>query len=152
MVLVHGSQAWAYTWRYQIEPLAAAGYRTIALDLPGSGYSDISIAADYSISALSRLLGDLLDTLKIQKAAFVASSAGGLPVLDFASRYPERVAALVLASTCGVPHNLPTLWRLIKVPMVGELMGLFINNGVVKSNLREAFDDKTAVTNEIVSA
>lgn len=152
VVLVHGSEAWSYAWRYQIEPLAAAGFRTIALDLPGSGYSDISVAGDYSISALSCLLGDLLDALKIQKAAFVASSAGGLPVLDFAIRSPERVSALVLASACGVPHNLPTPWRLMKVPMVGELMGLFINKSAVKANLREAFYDKTAVTSEMVSA
>ena len=152
IVLVHGGQAWAYAWRYQIEPLAAAGYRVIAPDLPGSGYSDVSSSADYSISALSRSLGDLLDKLKIQQAVFAASSEGGLPVLDLAIRCPERVAMLVLASSCGVPHDLPVLWRLIKWPFLGELMGLFVNETLVRSKLREAFQDKSCVTDELVSA
>lgn len=152
VVLVHGGQAWSYAWRNQIEPLAAAGYRVIAPDLPGSGYSDVSNAADYSISALSCFLGDLLDELKIQQAVFAASSEGGLPVLDLAIRCPDRVAALVLASTCGVPHDLPVLWRLIKWPFVGELMGLLVNETLVRSNLREAFSDKDFVTDEMVTA
>ena len=152
VVLVHGGQAWAYTWRYQIEPLAVAGYRVIAPDLPGSGYSDLSSTADYSISALSSFLGNLLDELKVQKAAFAASSAGGLPVLDFSIRFPERVAALILVSACGVPHDLPVLWKLVRWPIAGELMGLFLNEGMVESNLKEAFYDTDAVTNEMVSA
>lgn len=152
VVLIHGSQAWAYAWRYQIEPLAAADYRVIVPDLPGSGYSDLSHTADYSIAALSRFLGDLLDELKIGQAVFVASSAGGLPVLDFAIRFPERVAGLVLSSTCGVPHHLPVLWRLIRWPLVGELMGFFLNESIVRSNLQEAFYDRRLITDEIVSA
>lgn len=152
VVLIHGSQAWSYTWRYQIEALAAAGYRVIAADLPGSGYSDICSPAGYSISAQSRFLRDFLDVLRIQQATFVASSAGGLPVLDLAICYPERVTALVLASTCGVPHDLPVLWRLIKWPMIGELMGCFTNKNIVKSNLQEAFYDKSVVTNDMVLA
>nr|HID14197.1 hypothetical protein [Anaerolineae bacterium] len=38
VVLVHGGQGWAYTWRHQLEPLSGAGYRAIAPDLP---YSDL---------------------------------------------------------------------------------------------------------------
>lgn len=150
-VLIHGSQAWAYAWRYQIKPLAAAGYRVVVPDLPGSGYSDLSNTADYSIAALSYFLGDLLDELKIGQAVFVASSAGGLPVLDFAIRCPERVSGLVLSSTCGVPHNLPVLWRLIRWPLVGEVMGFFLNEGIVRGNLREAFYNQRLITDEVVS-
>lgn len=152
VVLIHGSQAWAYAWRHQIEPLAKAGYRAVALDMPGNGYSDISDTANYSISALSCFLGDLLDKLKVERAVFAASSAGGLPVLDFAIRCPERVAGLVLSSTCGVPHDLPALWKLIKWPLIGELMGFFLNKGIVRSNLQEAFYDQRLITDEMVSA
>lgn len=67
VVLIHGGRAWAYAWRYQIEELAEIGYQVIAPDLPGSGYSDVSRATDYSISALSGFLGDLLDEIKISR-------------------------------------------------------------------------------------
>lgn len=152
VVLIHGSQAWAYAWRHQIKPLAKVGYRAIALDMPGSGFSDLSSAAHYSISALSCFLDDLLAELKIPKAVFVASSAGGLPVLDLAIHYPERVAGLVLSSTCGVPHDLPVLWKLRRWPLIGELMGLFLNESIVRSNLQEAFYDQSIITDEMVSA
>lgn len=159
VVLVHGGQAWSYTWRHQIEPLAGVGYRVIAPDLPGSGYSDPSAGSgqalagrEVSIAGLSAFLGDLLDTLEIEQAAFVASSAGGLPVLDFAIRHPGRVTALALASTCGVPHTEPLLWRLVRWPLVGEAMRLFLTPGLVRSNLRDMVYDETLITDEVVSA
>ena len=152
IVLVHGGQAWAYTWRYQIEPLVTADYRAIAPDLPGSGYSDLPCDYDYSIEGLSRFLGDLLDGLEIERAAFVANSAGGLPVLDLAIRRPERVTALVLTSTCGVPHKEPILWRLLRWPLLGEAMGLFVTAGMVRSNLRQAVYDDGLITDDVLSA
>lgn len=152
IVLIHGSQSWAYSWRYQIDLLAKAGHRVIVPDLPGSGYSDLADGAEYSISALSCFIGDMLDELKIGKAVFAASSAGGLPVLDLAIRCPDRVAGLVLSSSCGVHHDLPTVWKLMSWPLVGELMGCFLNEGVVRSNLQEAFYSQGVVTNEMVTA
>ena len=152
VVLVHGGQAWAYTWRHQLRPLAGAGYRVIAPDLPGSGYPALPAEYDYSIEGMSGFLGALLDTLEIGQAAFIANSAGGLPVLDFAIRHPERVTAPVLASACGVPHAEPLLWRLARWPLIGELMGLFVTSGMVRSNLRQAVHDDGLITDDVVSA
>ncbi len=151
VVLVHGSQAWAYAWRYQLEPLAVAGYHAIAIDLPGSGYSALD-GNDYSVEGLSNFLGGLLDCLQIDRAAFIASSAGGLPVLDLAIRHPERVAALVLASSCGVPHREPLLWRLVRWPVLGEAMGFFVTPAIVRHSLREAVYDGKLVTDDHVAA
>ena len=152
VVLVHGSQAWGYTWRHQLPVLSGAGYRALAPDLPGSGYSDLSLAADLSVAGLSAFLERLLDNLEIQEAVFVASSAGGLPVLDLAIRHPERVLALVLASTCGVSHREPPLWRLSRWPLVGEAMGLFVGRPVVRRTLREMVYDPDLVTGDVVDA
>lgn len=151
VVLVHGGQAWAFTWRHQLEPLAAAGYRAIAPDLPGSGYSDLPRDYDYSIEGLSRFLSSLLDALQIGRAAFIASSAGGPPVLDFAIRHPKRVAALILDSTCGVPHSEPFLWRLVRLPLVGEATKFLLTPGLVRDNLRQMVHDKTLITDDIVT-
>ena len=40
MLLCHGFPESWYSWRNQIEPLAAAGFRVVAIDLPGYGRSD----------------------------------------------------------------------------------------------------------------
>ena len=40
VLLVHGWGASIYMWRDWFAPLAASGYRVVALDLPGHGLSD----------------------------------------------------------------------------------------------------------------
>jgi pimeloyl-ACP methyl ester carboxylesterase len=46
----------------------------------------------------------LLDDAGVHEATFVASSLGGWIAADFASRYPERVKALVLVAPAGLRH------------------------------------------------
>ncbi len=152
VLFVHGSQAWSYAWRYQIEAFAATGYQAVAVDLPGNGYSAAPTYYDYSVSGNAQLIGALLDAIHAPQAFLVASSAGGLPVLDFAIRNPERVRGLILASTCGVGHRLPFLWNLVRYPLVGELARLFLNEGLVRQNLSEAFANPQKLSPEDVTA
>lgn len=152
VLFVHGSQAWSYAWRYQVKPFAEAMYQVVAPDLPGNGYSAAPSHYDYSVAGSSRMIGQVLDGLHAQQAILVASSAGGLPVLDFTIRNPERVRALILSSTCGVPHSLPGLWNLIRLPLVGEAARLFLSPPMIRKNLVEAFADPQKVTREDVEA
>lgn len=151
VVMVHGSQAWAYAWRYQIPLLSRHGYRAISLDLPGSGYSD-PMPGNIGIEELSGFLAATLDRLQVDQAFFVASSAGGLPVLDLAIRRPERINGLILSSACGVPHRLPWLWRAVRVPLAGEALRFFLTPGVIRANLHQAFYCKELVHDEMVAA
>lgn len=152
VLFVHGSQAWSYAWRYQIKPFAEAMYRVVALDLPGNGYSAAPSYHGYSVVGNSRLIGQVLDGLQAQQVILVASSAGGLPVLDFTIRHPERVCALILSSACGMPHSLPGLWNLIRLTLVGEASRLFLSPSLIRKNLVEAFADPRKVTREDVEA
>lgn len=152
VLFVHGSQAWSYAWRYQIEAFANAGYQALAIDLPGNGYSTAPAHYDYSVIGNSQLIGAVLDAIHAPKAFVVTSSAGGLPVLDFAIRNQGRISGLILASTCGVPHRLPFLWNLVRYPMVGELARLFLSEGMVRKNLMEAFSDPRKLSSEDVAA
>ncbi len=152
VVLVHGSQAWSYAWRFQIPELAQAGYQAIAVDMPGNGFSSAIAGFDYSIQGMSSFLSAVLDHFNLPTAVFMASSAGGLPVLDLAIRQPERVERLVLVSTCGIPHRLPLFWRLARVPLLGELMGCFLSERVVRQNLNDAVFDPSCMTDQDVKA
>lgn len=149
VVLVHGSQAWAYTWRHQIGPLVAAGRRAAAPDLPGCGCSALEVR-DPSVAGLSDSLGELLDALGVERASFVASSGGALPVLDLAIRHPERVRSLVLSCPCAVPHRLPRLWRQVTRPVVGEAVGLLLSRRLVRSTLHDVVHDRALVTDQVV--
>src|SRR5215212_6297719 len=40
ILLIHGTAAWSALWRETMTPLAAAGYRCIAIDIPPFGFSE----------------------------------------------------------------------------------------------------------------
>jgi len=70
------------------------GFRLIA---PSRfGYLESPLPEDSSLEAQADAFACLLDALDIDRVTVVAVSAGGLPGLTFARRYPERTAALVM--------------------------------------------------------
>jgi pimeloyl-ACP methyl ester carboxylesterase len=102
VLLVHGWGVTAYLWRHNVLPLAAAGHRVIAMDLPGCGLSDVPTAAGgFTLEKLSAGIGAVLDALGIQRAAIVGQSMGGKIVTQFAIDHPERVRTLVLFGPVG---------------------------------------------------
>ena len=77
-------------------PLFAARYRVLAYDHRGHGRTS---AAPQPFSGYELLTGDLvalLDALGIARARFCGFSDGGITLLYFARRYPERVRSLML--------------------------------------------------------
>lgn len=81
-------------WREHLEPLAAAGYRVIALDLPGFGDAP---APTHEDAPWSDVL-ETMDVLKVERAALVGNSFGGAVALRIAALAPERVTALAMIS------------------------------------------------------
>ena len=74
--------------------LARAGFRVIA---PSRfGYLRTPLPADASAAAQADAHACLLDALGIRRAAIMGVSAGGPSALQFALRFPERTAALLL--------------------------------------------------------
>ncbi|HEX4032925.1 MAG TPA: alpha/beta fold hydrolase [Solirubrobacteraceae bacterium] len=94
VVLLHAGIADRRMWRDQLEPFAAAGYRTIAVDLPG--YGDAELPEEPQAPWADVL--QTLDELAIERAALVGNSFGGAVALRAALVAPERVSALVLIS------------------------------------------------------
>ncbi|MCB6178812.1 alpha/beta hydrolase [Rhodobacter sp. Har01] len=73
--------------------LIAAGFRVIA---PSRfGYLGTPFPADPGPEAQADALADLMQTLKLPRAAVIGGSAGAIPALAFALRHPGRTTALV---------------------------------------------------------
>ncbi len=105
VVLVHGWPEIAYSWKNQMAPLAAAGYRAIALDLKGFGRSDApKDKALYDIRHLTDDLARLLDAVGIERAIFCGHDWGGAIVWPMAQLHPGRVAGVIGVCT---PHRAP---------------------------------------------
>ena len=102
VVLCHGWPELAYSWRHQIQALAAAGIRVIAPDQRGYGGTDRPEAVE--AYDMEHLTGDhvaLLDHLGIDKAVYVGHDWGGFVVWQMPLRHPARVAGVVGLNT---PH------------------------------------------------
>jgi microsomal epoxide hydrolase/non-specific protein-tyrosine kinase len=105
IVLVHGWPEIAYSWKNQIGPLAAAGYRVIAPDLKGFGASDAPRDKTlYDIRHLTDDLARLLDALGLDRAIFCGHDWGGAIVWPMAQLHPARVAGVIGVCT---PHRAP---------------------------------------------
>src|SRR5690242_15071097 len=77
MILIHGFASSTLVWSKVFIELAAAGFRVIAVDLLGYGYSGKPRNGEYTIEGQARLVAQLLDHLRIKRAHIVGSSYGG---------------------------------------------------------------------------
>ncbi len=72
-------------------------YRAVSWDMPGYGRSILD--EEMTFPMLARALLALCDDLGIERPILVGHSMGGMVAQEFATHYPERVKALVLAGT-----------------------------------------------------
>jgi len=99
-VLVHGAGGNAWTWRKQIEGLAADD-SVVALDFPGHGRS-AGLDGLETVEAYAEFLDAFLGAIGARPAVIVGRAMGGSIGLVLAVRKPARVAGLVLS--CSTPR------------------------------------------------
>lgn len=94
-VLVHGLASNARTWDHVAQYLNEQGHRVVALDQRGHGLSD-KPEAGYGFDEVTTDLYSLLHEMDVEKPVLAGQSWGGNVVLDFAARWPDVLAGLVL--------------------------------------------------------
>jgi len=122
IILIHGFISSNLVWNEVFLPLANAGFRVIAPDLPGYGYSDKPSDGRYTIDAQAYAVLGLMDRLGIDQATIVGASYGGAIAATIALDYSERVAKLILVG--AVSNDQPKkklLLRLAGVPLLGDI-------------------------------
>ena len=95
LVMLHGITANAHAFDGIISRGLDQHFHIISPDLRGRGQSD-KPAFGYSIEEHAQDVLGLLDHLEIEKAFLCGHSFGGLLIAYIASKFPERVAGLVL--------------------------------------------------------
>jgi pimeloyl-ACP methyl ester carboxylesterase len=102
VVLLSGWGTSAYAYRKNLEPLATAGLRAIAVELKGQGLSDKPLeATEYTLESLSAHLLEILDALELDRVTLVGQSLGGAVATRLAMAEPGRVAKLALIAPVG---------------------------------------------------
>ncbi len=147
ILLVHGFCASSLMWRDVLEPIAARGFRVVAPDLVGFGFSEKPRAWDYTIEAQARLLVRLLDELGIERASLVGSSYGGAVAATCTLDYTERVNCLALVdavSNDDVKRQL--LLRLGATRLMGEVVAPLVlgSTSLMGRRMRQAYAPSNA--------
>lgn len=123
IILIHGFISSNLIWSNTLRPLANAGFRVIAPDLPGYGYSDKPAAASYTIEEQARAVKRLMDRLGIGHATIVGASYGGAIAATLALDNPERVEKLILVgAVTNDEAKKKLLLRISRFPIVGDIV------------------------------
>jgi len=108
VVFVHGLAASQEVWAEQAS-LLGDRFRVLRYDLRSHGDS-APIDRSCSRSDLAGDLVALLDILKIDKAAVIGHSAGGVVAMQAAVDFPDRISALVLVGTASECNDKTAAW------------------------------------------
>jgi pimeloyl-ACP methyl ester carboxylesterase len=103
VLVVHGAGGGFDQGLDLAEPLVHSGFRAVAMSR--FGYLRTPLPADSSAAAQADAHASLLDALEIPRAAVIGVSAGAPSAMQFALRYPERTAALVLLVPAAYPFQ-----------------------------------------------
>jgi pimeloyl-ACP methyl ester carboxylesterase len=95
VVLLHAGVADRTMWAEHLQPLAQAGFRAIAMDLPGFGEAPAAVLEDAPwVDVL-----ETMDALSVDQATLTGSSFGGAVAQRVAVLAPQRVLRLALISS-----------------------------------------------------
>lgn len=125
VLFLHGLPAHSYTWRQIMTLLADEDIPCIAPDWLGCGFSDKPNQKDfaYTSQAFQTALGELIETLKLEKFYLVVQGFLGSVGLQYGLQNPEKVEGLVILNTPISPGvKLPWLLKQLSLPFVGDMM------------------------------
>ena len=148
LLLLHGWGASIYMWRDWFAPLAAAGRRVIAIDLPGHGLSDKPEAAHaYRLEALMSVVRELLDAEGIATTDVVAQSMAGTIALELAIERSSRIGrAVVVNPACFGRVRLQRLGRMLSPSFVDTLLPHLVARWIIARTHRMVYGDPSRIT------
>ncbi|MFN8474825.1 MAG: alpha/beta fold hydrolase [Anaerolineae bacterium] len=150
VILVHGLGASVEFWVRNI-PILARHYRVFAVDIVGFGRSDKPLQYDWGVERVADFMDDFLIAIGLDKVHWVANSMGGLIALVTAARHPGHTLSLTLVDSAGFSRRVTWLFRLMAIPLIGELL-MMLGTWALRFTLRRLFADPKQVPEHWVQA
>lgn len=123
VLLVHGFGGSTYSWRNTIDTLTELGYFTVALDLPGFGYSDRVTTEDGELNEMvSELIHKISETKNDNKIEWnlIGHSLGAKVISEYAL-FDDNIDKLIFVDGAFQTNNNP-LEIILKYPPAKEWM------------------------------
>ena len=123
VLCLHGVPTSSYLYRKIVPALAEKGYRGVALDFPGLGFSDRPEDFDYSFSSLARFSAKAAKKLGLEKYHLLIHDIGGPIGFALAGENLDKVLSITILNTWIDVVNFKKPWpmRPFEKPVLGEL-------------------------------
>lgn len=152
VVIIPGMVGGDFSFRKVTPELVNAGRRVVVIDLLGSGRSSRPTKSDYTLTAQSRRVEHVLDSLGIREATVLAHAVSGSVAYRLALHRPDLVKSVVgidagateQAATSGLKRAM-TFAPLIKLLGAKRLL-----TGRIKGELTGRSADPSWVTPEVL--
>ena len=115
IVFLHGSGLSHIVWSLAEQFFSSKNYNVLSIDLPGHGNSD-GPCLD-SIEKIADWMEKVFDKLKLKNLILVGHSQGCLEILEYSSRYKDRLKKLVFV---GGSNKMPVHPDLIELAQSGH--------------------------------
>ena len=115
IVFLHGSGLSHIVWSLAEQFFSSKNFNVLSIDLPGHGNSD-GPCLD-SIEKIADWMEKVFDKLKLKNLILVGHSQGCLEILEYSSRYKERLKKLVFV---GGSNKMPVHPDLIELAQNGH--------------------------------
>jgi pimeloyl-ACP methyl ester carboxylesterase len=125
VLLLHGLPAQSYSWGGVLPELAEKGFRAIAPDWIGSGFSAKPDKRDfaYTPDAFINAFAGFIKALEIERFSLVAQGFVGSVGIQYALRHPEQIERLaILNAPVSSTAKLPWKIKQLGIPLVGDMM------------------------------
>ena len=150
VVLVHGFGATIEEWLGVIPALKNDGYRVLALDLLGHGWSGRP-PGDYSIPAQANRVLALASQRGMDEFAIVGHSWGSAVTMATAIAAPKRIKRIALYNGMYYEDQKPLIFDWAKTPGLGELIyGVFYPDRQDEKLSFAFYDPEKHVTEKMV--
>lgn len=143
LFLMHGFASSNLVWSKVLLELAERGFRVIAPDLLGYGYSAKPRDLEYTIGRQAKMVVGLMQELGINRASIVGSSYGGAVAATIALDHPQLIEKLILVG--AVTNNRPTrylLMRLFGSPVIGDILSPLVvgSRRLLRMRMKRVYD------------
>lgn len=149
LVLLHGTAASLHTWDGWTRILSDS-FRIVRLDLPAFGLTGPHAQRDYSAEAYVKVLDDFCNKLGIDSFSLAGNSLGGYVAWNYAVQYPEKVEKLILLDAAGFYMKEPSIFKLIRNPILGPLMMAISPRSIYENNLAEVYSQDDKIYPELI--
>jgi pimeloyl-ACP methyl ester carboxylesterase len=135
----------------QLIEALSKNFRVICFEIPGFGYSYPSQKYDYSLDKSAKLILNLMDILKIERASLSFSCSNGFYAMNAVKLAPDRFIHLFLAQTASfhsmkdwVKTNIP---KVLTRPIIGQLANISIEKKFAKVGYKYLLPKGTDLSN-----